>query len=99
VLREWGAGTELVELARSSAAQYLTRPAQAFGLVFLDPPFAGDELARTSARLERGGWLASDGLIYLEHPRDTPLAGLPASWQALRSGTAGAVGYDLYQRS
>jgi 16S rRNA (guanine966-N2)-methyltransferase len=98
VLREWGAGSELVELARSSAAQYLARPAQAFRLVFLDPPFGGDELARTSARLEAGGWLANDALIYLEHPRIAPLAGLPASWQMLRSGTAGAVGYDLYQR-
>ena len=51
------------------------------------------------ARLEAGGWLANDALIYLEHPRIAPLAGLPASWQMLRSGTAGAVGYDLYQRS
>ncbi|MGH8252977.1 MAG: 16S rRNA (guanine(966)-N(2))-methyltransferase RsmD [Steroidobacteraceae bacterium] len=99
VLREWGSGSEQVELARSSAAQYLARAAQPFGLVFLDPPFSGDELARSIARLESAGWLSRDALIYVEHPRDAPLASLPASWQALRSGTAGAVGYDLYQRS
>ncbi len=99
VLREWAAGSDLAELVRSSAAQYLGHPARAFGLVFLDPPFAGEELARAIARLESGGWLAAGALIYLEHPRSAPLAGLPASWQALRSGTAGAVGYDLYQRS
>ena len=99
VLREWGAGSVQVELARSSAAQYLARAAQPVGLVFLDPPFAGDELARSTARLASGGWLTRDALIYLERPRDAPLPTLPASWQALRSGTAGAVGYDLYQRS
>ena len=99
VLREWGAGSEHVELVRSSAAHYLARRARPFGLVFLDPPFAGEELARSIARLEAGGWLASGALIYLEHPCAAPLAGLPASWQPLRFGTAGAVGYDLYQRS
>jgi len=99
VLRKWGAESGLVQLERSSAAQFLSRPAQPFELVLLDPPFAGDELARSVARLEAQGWLAGGALIYLEHPRSTPLAGLPASWQPLRSGTAGAVGYDLYQRN
>ena len=98
VLREWGAGSTQVELVRTSAAKYLARAPQPVGLVFLDPPFAGDELARSIARLESGGWLARDALIYFERPRDAPLPTLPASWQGLRSGTAGAVGYDLYQR-
>lgn len=98
VLREWGAGSQQVELVRSSAAQFLARAPQEFGLVFLDPPFAGNELARSIERLESGGWLARDALIYVEHPGDAHLPVLPASWNALRSGTAGAVGYDLYQR-
>lgn len=98
VLREWGAGSQQVELVRSSAAQFLARAPQEFGLVFLDPPFAGNELARSIERLESGGWLARDALIYVEHPGDAHLPVLPASWNALRAGTAGAVGYDLYQR-
>src|SRR5262249_5665452 len=98
VLRAWGAGSAQVELARSSAAQFLARPPQPFGLVFLDPPFAREELARSIARLESGGWLSRDALVYVEHPRDAPLPALPASWQPLRSGVAGAVGYDLHQR-
>jgi 16S rRNA (guanine966-N2)-methyltransferase len=99
VLREWGAESGLVQLECSSAAQFLSRPAQPFELVFLDPPFAGDELARSIARLDAQGWLAPAALVYLEHPRSTPPAGLPSTWQQLRSGTAGAVGYDLYQRN
>lgn len=98
VLREWGAGSAQVELVGSTANQFLARAAQPFDLVFLDPPFAGDELARSSARLESGGWLSPGALIYVERPRDAPSLKLPASWQALRSGNAGAVGYDLYQR-
>ncbi|MDE2218892.1 MAG: 16S rRNA (guanine(966)-N(2))-methyltransferase RsmD [Gammaproteobacteria bacterium] len=98
VLREWQAGSAEVELECSSAAQFLARPARAFDLVFLDPPFAGGELARGVAQLESRGWLASGALIYLEHPRSAPPAAVPANWQPLRAGTAGAVGYDLYQR-
>jgi len=98
VLREWGAGSAQVELVRGNASQYLARAAQPFDLVFLDPPFAGDELARSSARLESGGWLSPGALVYVEHPRAAPVPRLPAAWQALRSGNAGAVGYDLYQR-
>ncbi|HVN98631.1 MAG TPA: 16S rRNA (guanine(966)-N(2))-methyltransferase RsmD [Steroidobacteraceae bacterium] len=99
VLRDWEAGSGQTELVRATAAQFLARPAQPFGLVFLDPPFAGEELAPSMARLESAGWLAAGALVYLEHPRSAPLAGVPVTWQPLRSGTAGAVGYDLYQRS
>ena len=98
VLREWGADSGAVQLERASAAQYLARASQPFDLAFLDPPFAGDELAQSIARLESRGWLAGGALVYLEHLRSVPLPALPASWKPLRSGTAGAVGYDLYQR-
>lgn len=99
VLRAWDAAAEQFDLVRDSAAHYLERPPQPFGLVFLDPPFAGGELARSMARIESGGWLSGGALIYIEHPRDAPPAGVPEAWQSLRAGTAGAVGYDLYQRS
>lgn len=98
VLREWGAAPGLAHLDQVSAAQFLARPGQTFDLVFLDPPFAEAALAETVARLEAGGWLAPGSLIYLEHPRDLTGLELPPSWELLRSGTAGAVGYDLYER-
>ena len=98
VLREWGAESGVVQLEAVNAAQYLARAAQPFDLVFLDPPFAGDELAQSIARLDSRGWITAGALVYLEHPRSAPLPALPASWKLLRSGTAGAVGYDLYQR-
>jgi 16S rRNA (guanine966-N2)-methyltransferase len=98
LLRDWGAATNEAQLEQSDALQYLAHAAQPVDLVFLDPPFAGDELAPSIARLEAQGWLAPGGLIYVEHPRSVPVPAPPAAWQALRSGSAGAVGYDLYER-
>ena len=98
LLRDWGAASSESQLEQSDALQYLARGPQPFDLVFLDPPFAGDELARSMDQLEARGWLAPGGLVYAEHPRAVPAPAPPAAWQALRSGNAGAVGYDLYER-
>jgi 16S rRNA (guanine966-N2)-methyltransferase len=97
LLREWGAGSDTVQLEHCSAEKFLARAAQRFDLVFLDPPFATAAIAAIAVRLEAGGHLAPGCLIYLEHPRAQPLPPLPAAWRAVRSGAAGAVGYDLYR--
>jgi 16S rRNA (guanine966-N2)-methyltransferase len=98
LLRDWGAAMGEAQLEQSAAQQYLARAPQPFDLVFLDPPFAGDELALSMARLDSQGWLAPGGLIYVEHPRAVPVPAPPAAWESLRHGSAGAVGYDLYER-
>lgn len=67
-----------------------------YDIVFLDPPFASGELAAATAALERGGWLAPEARIYLEHARETPLPALPGGWHELRAGHAGEVGYHLF---
>ncbi len=97
VLREWGADSSVAELVHLRAAQFLKRPARAFDLVFLDPPFAGAALAEVATQLQAKGWLSPGCLVYFEHPRTVPLAALSAGWQPLRDGAAGAVGYDLYE--
>ena len=98
VLREWHVAAGMSQLERGSAAQFLLQPAQPFDVVFVDPPFAGNELSQSVVQLETRGWLIPGSLIYLEHSRSDPLPQLPPSWQKWRSGTAGAVGYDLYVR-
>lgn len=69
-----------------------------YGLVFIDPPFATDLLARSAAALEESGLLRDDALVYLEWASDIPSVGLPANWQMLKSKRAGAVYFCLYQR-
>ena len=98
LLLAWRALPAVSQCLQAEAARYLAGPAQPFDVVFLDPPFAAGALAATMLKLESRGWLHAGSLIYVEHPRSAPLSDLPASWQLLRSGTAGAVGYDLLER-
>ena len=98
LLLEWHAAPTAAQFVNADALRFLAAAAQPFDLVFLDPPFAAGALAASFARLEAGGWLKSGSHIYIEHPRATPLTERPGNWQHLRGGTAGAVGYDLFER-
>ena len=92
-LDEWG-GTE-GEVRRADALALLAGPAEAFEVVFLDPPFASTLLAEAAPRLVQGGWLAPGALIYVEAAARTGLPPLPATWQLLKAKQAGEVGYHL----
>jgi len=74
-----------------------TSPAR-YGLVFIDPPFAGDLLQRSTAALEASALLRDDALIYLESAQSLATMPLPGNWTALKSKQAGKVFYGLYQR-
>ena len=99
LLRSWQASGWTVR--NESAQQFLavapTALAPPFDVVFLDPPYDSTELSQASFALERG-WLSADSRIYLEHARSAPLPALPATWRELRAGTAGEVGYHLFER-
>ena len=82
----------------AEALAWLAGPAQAFDIVFLDPPFADGLLAQAMRLLEARGWLAADAFIYLEMPAKAPVPALPAGWTMHRTGHAGAVGYHLARR-
>jgi len=76
-LTEWGARGANVE--HSDARRFLEQtPSAPFDIVFLDPPFASTLVDETAARLEQGGWLADNALIYVESPADT-VASTPAA--------------------
>jgi 16S rRNA (guanine966-N2)-methyltransferase len=98
LLVDWQADPAAWQCVQTEAARYLAGPAQPFDIVFLDPPFSVGALAGSVAQLESRGWLRAGSHVYIEHPRSAPLEHLPASWRALRSGTAGVVGYDLFER-
>lgn len=48
--------------------------AQAYDVVFLDPPYdvSGESVAAVLTELHRGGWLAEDALLVVERSRRTP---------------------------
>ncbi|UXY16018.1 16S rRNA (guanine(966)-N(2))-methyltransferase RsmD [Chitiniphilus purpureus] len=82
-------GAERIELVQAEALGWLARCADRFDVVFLDPPFGSDLLARVlpllPARLRDGGQ------VYAECARWPDLTG----WQTLRQGQAGTVHYAL----
>jgi 16S rRNA (guanine966-N2)-methyltransferase len=98
-LIDWGASGARVE--RRDARQFLRgdRPAQPFGIVFLDPPFAEGLLQSTAELLEAGGWLAPAALIYVECAARGGLPPFPPLWTAVKAKQAGEVGYHLLARS
>ena len=59
-------GLVQVEVSRADALTWLAGAAQAFDVVFLDPPFGKDLLGSCCERLQSGGWLAAGARVYLE---------------------------------
>jgi 16S rRNA (guanine966-N2)-methyltransferase len=96
-LAEWGAGD--AHVVRGDAVRYLGGTARPFDIVFLDPPFASDLLARAAALLEERQWLRGGALIYLECAAREGLPALPQGWQTLKAKQAGEVGYYLFARA
>ncbi len=95
VLKEWGEDAATVVCA--DALTWLSRspPGAAFDIVFLDPPYDSELLATAAAGLA-ASFLAPDARVYLERRANEPLPALPPSWNELRSGRAGEVGYHLF---
>lgn len=79
------------------AETFLNQPAQAYDLVFLDPPFNQGLAANCCSALESRGWLAQGAMIYLETERAlTPV--VPPNWQLHRETQAGESTARLYLR-
>lgn len=86
-------GIEIVAADAFVAVQRLARAGERFDVVFLDPPFDEDLIARSLDALPPV--LAPGARVYVE----TGAAfDAPAGWSTLRSDRAGQVRYHLMQR-
>ncbi|MDD5036387.1 MAG: 16S rRNA (guanine(966)-N(2))-methyltransferase RsmD [Methylococcaceae bacterium] len=92
-------GATGVEVIPMEVSRFLAGKAEAFDLVFLDPPFRQGLVAPCCRALEEGGWLAAHARIYVEAECELALVGLPENWQILRGKHTGGVGYHLYERA
>lgn len=86
------------DIVHADAVEYLRGPAAAFDIVFIDPPYASGLLGPCIELLDMRGWLKPGAFIYLEAP-EGGAPPLPATWQLVRSKTAGQVGYHLARRT
>lgn len=81
-----------IALRNEDGLEFVLQQNRTFDVVFLDPPFQSDYLARLLPLLV--GKLAQDGMVYVE-------SGVPfepdAAWHVVRQAKAGAVFYQLLQ--
>ncbi|MGL5336129.1 MAG: 16S rRNA (guanine(966)-N(2))-methyltransferase RsmD [Enterovibrio sp.] len=93
--------TEQAALHLTDAIDFLARKNTAlvpFDLIFIDPPFHLDLIAKAVEKIEENGWLSPEGLIYIES--ELTLSGLkmPETWRLLKRKQAGQVLFRLYQK-
>ncbi|WP_341677668.1 16S rRNA (guanine(966)-N(2))-methyltransferase RsmD [Niveibacterium sp. SC-1] len=83
-------GGEALHCRKGDAEQYLRATGDRFDVIFLDPPFRQDWLARVEPLLPRV--MAAGGCVYVEAESEVPeLAGL----RAVKTAKAGQVHYQL----
>lgn len=91
-------GAKNADVHVGNALQFAGKPQTLFDIVFLDPPYGENLLTQAAMRLEHEALLAPRAHIYLECSADQPLPSLPATWQIIKSKSAGQVGYHLARR-
>lgn len=88
-----------IEVIQSDALQYLQqRPASAFDILFLDPPFQQNLLPQTLLALSRPGWLSPNAVIYVEQEKQAPAPPLPPEFYWDKEKIAGQCAYRLARR-
>lgn len=86
-------GMACAEVLCTDALAWLSHSRDSFDVIFLDPPFASDLLARILPLA--AAHMRPEGCIYIECGQ---WPALPEGWQLARSGQAGAVQYGLLRQ-
>jgi len=81
-----------ITLRCEDGLNFAMRCKEKFDVIFIDPPFQSDYLAKLMPLM--AGMLAEEGLLYIESGTQAE-AGEP--WQVFKHGKAGAVYYQLLQ--
>jgi len=82
-----------LELVRADAVKFLSRATRRYDLLFLDPPYGRGWIERIAPRLD--SVLTPEARIYAEAEHPVERIG---AWEAVRSGQAGQVHYQLLER-
>ena len=91
--------TESIQAININAIDYLSKPGNAFDIVFIDPPFRQGLLDKVIHLLEENGWLKENAMIYIETEKELVLKEIPEYWSLYREKTAGQVSFRLYERN
>ena len=88
-------GASQIHVVHADVRHWLQGEASPFDIVFLDPPYGGDDLGAVCGLLAGSRWLAPQALIYLESRESLENLALPPDWEILRRQKAGQVRYHL----
>ena len=87
--------SENIDVITHNALDWLqTQSAEAYDIVFIDPPFREGLADKTLKLLDESNWLAADSRVYLETEKEWPLK-LPANWRVFKEKTHGQVCFRL----
>lgn len=81
-----------LELVKDDALKFIRRTKTKYDLIFLDPPYRGNDLIHVLALIP--AHLAPDGVVYVESPR---MIDFEKPWKVLKKDKAGQVHYHLVQ--
>jgi 16S rRNA (guanine966-N2)-methyltransferase len=81
-----------IKVVQAEVLRYLTGDAQAFDVVFLDPPFGQTLVVQTCRLLEQNGWLAKQAKIYVETERHFDFSCGASMPRTLSGGVAMQIG-------
>lgn len=88
---------EQVTVQAHDAQMFVEQCAKTYDLMFLDPPFDGDELNTISAIISK--LAAPDALLYREYRKNQDIDKMnPSLWALLKQKTAGQVCFELWQK-
>ncbi len=86
------------EVIHTNANLWLNnKPAEPYNLIFLDPPFNKGMVAPVCQQLHDNGYLAEEGLVYIESEVALGLPVVPEHWQLWKEKTAGQVSCRLFR--
>lgn len=84
---------------RCADSYHLPPFAQAFDLIFIDPPFADGRLQESLQQFCRPAWLRPNGLIYIESQQPLNTLHIPEPFVCVKEKKAGAVFFGLLSSS
>lgn len=90
--------TTLLEISFSRAGARLAAMGKTFDLVFVDPPYGGDEIARALVLVSSMGILAPGGLLVAEHDAKDSLTESEGDLRRTRSVKYGGTRLTFYER-
>ena len=85
-----------LQVINGDACDYMRRTDEQFDIIFLDPPFAGNQIPECVSFISQSNILAPDGLLYLESAQEVSLDS--NVWETIKLKRAGQVTYGLYRK-